>query len=84
MGSSYFLVDCGPPLAPSNGSLEIYTNTTEGSEVSYHCNPHFVPEGRFTAVCNGSEWSPNPADLNCTAGMSYEDTVCSVVNQARL
>jgi len=32
-------VDCGPPPAPRNGSLESYTNTTEGSVVFYSYDP---------------------------------------------
>ena len=43
-------VDCGPPGAPQRGSLESYTNTTEGSEVFYSCNPGLVPEGRMRTV----------------------------------
>ena len=61
-------VDCGPAVAPQHGSLETYTDTTEGSEVFYSCNPGRVPEGRMRAVCTRDGWSPNPADLNCTEG----------------
>ena len=62
-------VDCGPPAVPRNGSLESYTDTTEGSEVFYSCDPGLVPEGRMRAVCTRNGWSPNPADLNCAVGM---------------
>ena len=61
-------VDCGRPVAPRNGSLESYIDTTEGSEVFYSCNQHLVPEGRTRAVCTGNGWSPNPADLSCSTG----------------
>ena len=61
--------DCGPPVAPQNGSLESYTITTYGSKVFYSCDPGLVPEGRMRAVCTENGWSPNPADLNCTVGM---------------
>jgi len=60
-----FAVDCGPLPAPRNGSLENFTSTTEGSVVSYSCDPGLVPEGRMSAVCTGNGWSPNPSDLNC-------------------
>jgi len=63
-------VDCGPPVAPQNGSLESYTNITIGSEVFYSCDPGLVPVGKMKSVCTVSGWSPNPADLNCT-GKSY-------------
>ena len=62
-------VDCGSPGNPRNGSLESYSDTTEGSEVFYSCNQGLVPEGRMRAVCTRNGWSPNPADLCCTFGM---------------
>ena len=62
-------VDCGPLIAPRNGSLENYTSTTNGSEVFYSCDPGLVPEGRMRTVCYENGWSPNPADLTCTVGM---------------
>ena len=61
--------NCGHPVAPQNGSLESYTGTTHGSEVFYSCDPGLVPEGRMRTVCIVNGWTPNPADLNCTAGM---------------
>ena len=62
-------VDCGPPPVPWNGSLESYTNTTEGSVVFYSCDPGLVPVMRMMSVCTGSGWSPNPGALNCSIGM---------------
>ena len=59
-------VECGLPGVPRNGSLESYTDTREGSEVFYRCDPGRVPEGRMRAVCTGNGWNPNPADLSCT------------------
>ena len=69
--STFHLGDCGPPVAPQNGSLESYTDTTEGSEVFYSCDPGLVPERRVKSVCAGNEWSPNPTDLSCTVGMLW-------------
>jgi len=57
-------VDCGPPRPPSDGFLESYTNTIEGSEVFYNCDTGFV-RGRMRSVCTRNGWTPNPADLNC-------------------
>ena len=62
-------VDCGPPGAPQHGSQESYTDTTEGSEVIYSCDPGLVPEGRMRAVCTRNGWHPNLGALNCTEGM---------------
>jgi len=61
-------VDCGPPVAPQRGSLETYTDTTEGSEVFYSCEASLAPVGRMRSVCTRNGWSPNPADLSCTIG----------------
>ena len=59
-------VDCGPPVAPQNGYLESYTNTAEGAEVFYSCDPGHVPQERMRAVCTENGWTPNPVDLRCT------------------
>ena len=72
-----FAVDCGSPGDPRNGSLESYTNTTEGSEVFYSCNPGLVPEGRMRAVCTSNGWSPNPAGLSCSSSSTATPT-CKV------
>ena len=71
------IVDCSPPGNPRNGSLESYTDTTEGSEVFYRCNQGLVPERRMRAVCTRNGWSPNPAEICCTVGMdkSYLESV---------
>ena len=60
-------VDCGVPVVLYHGSRN-YTNTTEGSEVFYSCDPGLVLEGRMRAVCTGNGWSPNPAELSCNIG----------------
>ena len=74
----YTSVDCGPPVTPQRGSLEGYSDTTEGSEVFYSCSPGLVPEGRRRAVCTRNGWSPNPANLNCTEGGEYESwNICN-------
>jgi len=62
-------VDCGPPPDPRNGTLESYTNTTEGSVVFYSCNPGLVPVERMISLCTGAGWSPNPGALGCSVGM---------------
>ena len=68
-------VDCGPPVAPKNGSLESYTDTTEGSEVFYGCDPGHVPQERMRAVCTRNGWSPNPTDLRCTGMLLWLELV---------
>ena len=59
-------VECGLPGVPWDGSQESYTDTTEGSEVFYRCDPGLVPEGIMRTVCSRNGWNPNPADLSCT------------------
>ena len=65
-------------VAPRNGSLESYSDTTEGSEVFYRCDPGLVPEGTLTAVCTRNGWSPNPADLRCAGRLCCKHS-CVVV-----
>ena len=59
--------DCGAPAPPMNGSMQSYTNTTEGSVVVFQCDSGFVPEGEITAVCGrDSRWTPDPGDVTCS------------------
>ena len=55
-----YTADCGPPPFLLNGAVS-YQDTTEGSEVRYHCNDGFTLEGGMTTVCgaNGS-WDSIP------------------------
>ena len=68
--NSYSLVDCDSPCNPRNGSVTSYSGTTNGSVAFYSCDPGLVPVMGMRAVCTGNGWSPNPADLSCTVGMS--------------
>ena len=56
----YILVDCGDPGAPDNGNSN-FTDTREGSVVTYTCNSGFVLVGNRTQTCeltpNGALWS---------------------------
>ena len=59
--------DCGAPPPPVNGSVQPYTNTTEGSVVVFQCDPGFVPEGEMTAVCESDgQWVPYPGNVTCS------------------
>ena len=61
-------VSCGRPIAPNNGSIETYQNTSEGAEIFFRCNPGFVPAGGMRAVCGADgRWNPDPATLQCTS-----------------
>jgi len=68
-------VDCGPPPAPLNGSLESYTSTTERSVVSYSCDRGLVPEGSLMSSCTRSGWDPNPALTNCSIRQGLDPAV---------
>ena len=60
-------VDCGAPPRPVNGSLQLCTSTTAGSEVVFWCDPGFVPERVMTAVCGSDgQWTPNPGNVTCS------------------
>ena len=60
-------VNCGAPPSPVNGSVQLYTNTTEDSVVVFQCDPGFVPEGVMTAVCESDgQWTPNPGGVTCS------------------
>ena len=64
-------VNCGIPVAPTNGSIVTVPSTLGGTEILYRCDTGFVPTGNMTAVCtsdgispNGT-WTPKPATIVC-------------------
>ena len=59
------LVDCGQPEFPSNGVVSSVSSTTEGAIVTFHC------EEGVTSTCSSTGlWTPNLADVQCSAGTS--------------
>ena len=56
------LVDCGDPGAPDNGNSN-FTDTREGSVVTYNCNDGFELVGNSTQICEltpaGAFWRPD-------------------------
>ena len=67
--------NCSDPTVPTNGSIEVYQNTTEGAEIFFGCNPGFVPAERMRAVCAADgRWNPDPDGLLCTCKCAYMAT----------
>ncbi len=61
---------CVLPAPPLNGTLlnTTYQNTnpTEGSVITFQCDPGFSLVGAATATCNNSGlWDPDTAQLKC-------------------
>ena len=62
-------VNCRLPEEPQHGFIVDYCNlvTTEGSVITFHCDPGFSPAAEMTATCNSSgQWSTDPSQLVCT------------------
>ena len=61
------IVDCGDPLPPNNGSIRSYTNTREGTSITFECDEGFLPSAPMNSTCMGNAmWYPAPQDHNCT------------------
>ncbi len=61
-----YIVTCVLPALPLNGALLTITNLTEGSVISFQCDPGFSLVGTESATCNNSGlWDPDPALLEC-------------------
>ena len=54
-----FIIDCGPPDAPFNGSVS-YSATTLNSTAVFSCNASYVLVGSSSITCNANGmWSGN-------------------------
>ena len=63
---TFELVDCGVPVPPNNGSLGSYTNTREGTSVTFRCNEGFRPSVPMIATCmRNAMWYPAPDGHDC-------------------
>ncbi|XP_064402579.1 uncharacterized protein LOC135348323 [Halichondria panicea] len=72
---SFRIVSCVLPAPPLNGTLlntnSQNTSLTEGSVITFQCDPGFSLVGVATATCNNSGlWDPDPALFKC----SYPET----------
>ena len=64
-------VTCDPPGAPSMGSVNTTDQQTytEGSTVTFQCDPGLFPLGVMTATCTRQGqtgvWDPDPGSIVC-------------------
>ena len=64
--SILFIVNCGDPNPPNNGSLSDFTHTREGARVTFSCNDGFRPLKTITSICmDTGMWMPPPDDHVC-------------------
>ncbi len=55
-------VNCFDPVPVAGVIFKPFSNTTEGANISFNCEPGLEPQREDLSVCssNGS-WAPNPA-----------------------
>jgi len=57
-------VDCGQPMAPTNGTVSVSNGTQYGAEVYFDCDVGFRLDGNKSSVCQFTgQWEPKP--LTC-------------------
>ena len=62
----HYIVNCGMPIPPSNGSVGQYLHTREGATVTFWCNDGFRPSAIVTSICNSTgRWTPDPEQHSC-------------------
>ena len=87
MITHHYLVNCGVPVSPSNGSVGNYSHTREGATVTYICDAGFRPSMEFNSTCSNTGcWTPDPEFHNCTlvqGGCHTGYMILSIKGQAR-
>ena len=62
-----YVVNCGIPLPPSNGSIVSYSGTEVGDSIIYKCHDGFRPSYEMSGTCTmDARWQPAPHEHNCT------------------
>ncbi len=87
-----FLVNCGDPIPPPDGSLGTYSHTRAGATVNYQCNVGFVPSAvRISTCTNSASWNPPPENHNCISvtgiiniSVKKESLIILVLGHARI
>jgi len=68
----YFVVDCGEPIAPANGTMWILNGTTYLAEVKFECDPGFELIGNASNVCSLSgQWEPGTPTCQFIGSLYY-------------
>ena len=63
----FFLVNCGDPLPPSNGSVGNYVHTREGATAHFSCHDGLNPSSIIISTCiDTGLWFPPPEEHSCT------------------
>ena len=62
-----FLVDCGDPGEPVNGTVQVVGNNREGSVANYDCNDGHLLIGESQRMCTSSDsiWSGVVPECQC-------------------
>ena len=57
---------CSPPTPPVNGSIDDWTSSMIGAQVTYSCDRDLVIVGETVATCSPSlQWIPSSNDIMC-------------------
>ena len=57
---------CSPPIPPVNGSVNGFTSSRVGAQVTYHCDTDLVLMGERVATCSQSlQWLPSSQSVTC-------------------
>ncbi len=74
--SYVFLVKCSDPSPIAEVIFSPFSDTTEGANISFNCEPGLEPQSDDVSVCssNGS-WVPDPAHRICSIPPSSEGII---------
>jgi len=67
-----YVVDCGEPNVPVNGTVAVSNDTTYGAEVYFACDTGFRLEGNASSVCQLSgQWEPGTPICQIVGNYSF-------------
>ena len=63
---------CSPPTPPINGSVDEWTSSMVGAQVTYSCDTDLVLVGETVATCSlpSLQWIPSSDDIMCVQSLS--------------
>ncbi len=65
--ATLLIVNCSDPSPVSGVTFSTFSDTTEGANISFNCEPGLGPQMEDVSVCSSNGlWVPNPAHRICS------------------
>ncbi len=74
-------MNCSDPSPVAGVTFSPFSDTTEGANISFNCEPGLEPQSEEVSVCSSnSSWVPDPAHRICSLQTAPPPSECEVIS----